>query len=101
VTFTEACKLLGMPTRYATWRRVRDAYRELARTTHPDAGGDRSNWDLLQEAYATLRVAFSVPQTCPTCHGDKRVAAKGFQIVPCPSCNGKGELPPQTIGPQS
>ena len=100
MTFRQACQLLVVDPKYATWRQVRGLYRELARTTHPDAGGDRRDWDLLQEAYAALRLAFNVPQTCPTCQGAKVILVK-FNAYKCPTCDGKGELPPQTIGPPS
>jgi DnaJ-class molecular chaperone len=102
VTFVKACEVLGVLPRYATWQQVRDLYKELAKDCHPDKrGGDRYDWDVLQEAYQTLRRAFSVPQTCPTCKGEGVTMGRKFQVTRCPTCDGKGELPPQCKGPTS
>ena len=98
MTFTQACKVFAIPAKHATWRMVRDLYRELARSVHPDAGGNREDWDVLQEAYRALRLAFSVPTTCKACRGEGVVMGPKFVITKCPICNGKGELPPQVQG---
>ncbi|WP_254543727.1 J domain-containing protein [Halomarina pelagica] len=49
-----AFAVLGLPAT-ATERQVRVAYREKAKTAHPDQGGDREAFRQLQEAYATAR----------------------------------------------
>jgi DnaJ-class molecular chaperone len=102
VTFVKACEVLGVLPRYATWQQVRDIYKEQAKACHPDKrGGDRYDWDVLQEAYQALRLTFSVPKTCSTCNGEKAVMGKRFTLTRCPACDGKGELPPQCKGPTS
>jgi DnaJ-class molecular chaperone len=101
VTFKEACKVFAVDPTYATWTQVRDLYRELARTAHPDAGGDRADWDVLQETYATLKRAFSVSPTCQSCHGDGRVlqhVGRRAVIVECDGCHGCGKLPSPVTG---
>lgn len=37
--------------RFAPWEAVQAAYRELAKSNHPDAGGDPEAWHTLQTAY--------------------------------------------------
>jgi curved DNA-binding protein CbpA len=37
---------------------IKDAYRELAKTAHPDKDGDRAAWDRLQEAYDQALASF-------------------------------------------
>jgi len=102
MTFVRACQVFGLDPADVSWRIVRDLYRVLARRNHPDAvDGSRRNWDTLQEAYQALRLAFSVPQTCPMCKGAKTVPLPRFKFQPCPTCDGKGELLPQTQGPTS
>ncbi len=99
MTFIAACKLMGVNPKYGTWQQVRDLYKELAKDCHPDKrGGDRHDWDVLQEAYQGLRCAFSVPQTCTTCKGEQVVLGPKFVITKCPTCNGVGTLPPQCKG---
>lgn len=59
----EALAVLGLPTT-ADARTVRRRFRELARTEHPDRGGDPDAFARLREAYAVVRTA-SAP-TRPT-----------------------------------
>lgn len=42
--------LLNVPST-ATKDQIKDRFRELAKTAHPDKGGERESWNLLQEAY--------------------------------------------------
>lgn len=42
--------LLNIPST-ATKDQIKDRFRELAKTAHPDKGGEREKWNLLQEAY--------------------------------------------------
>lgn len=46
-------ELLGVP-KDATTAQIKAAYRKLARTTHPDTGGDGALFALITEAYNTL-----------------------------------------------
>ncbi|MFC6836220.1 J domain-containing protein [Halomarina ordinaria] len=49
-----AFAVLGLPAS-ASERQVKAAYREKAKATHPDQGGDPEAFKQLQEAYATAR----------------------------------------------
>lgn len=44
----------------ASWEEVHQAYRELAKQLHPDAGGDRQKWEQLQNAYRQAEQALKV-----------------------------------------
>ena len=46
-------KMLGVP-RSATEDEIKKAYRKLARTNHPDAGGDEEKFKQINEAYEVL-----------------------------------------------
>ena len=46
-------KTLGVP-RTATADEIKKAFRKLARTHHPDAGGDEAKFKELNEAYEVL-----------------------------------------------
>jgi hypothetical protein len=48
--------VLGV-TRDAPLEQVTRAYRQLARTAHPDAGGNRAEWDRLNAAYEAGKAA--------------------------------------------
>jgi curved DNA-binding protein CbpA len=50
---TNYYEVLGVPSK-ATHDQIRAAYRELARTTHPDAGGDPAQFGLIAEAWEVL-----------------------------------------------
>jgi curved DNA-binding protein CbpA len=50
---TNYYEVLGVPSK-ATHDQIRAAYRELARTTHPDAGGDPARFGLIAEAWEVL-----------------------------------------------
>jgi curved DNA-binding protein CbpA len=45
--------ILGVPSS-ATKEQIKAAYRELARTTHPDAGGDHERFAQIAEAWEVL-----------------------------------------------
>ncbi|MHA6799882.1 J domain-containing protein [Bounagaea algeriensis] len=51
---TDYYELLGLSPE-ASAAEIKSAYRSLARTMHPDAGGTESTFRLLREAYDTLR----------------------------------------------
>jgi hypothetical protein len=50
----DAWTVLGLPPGAHTAEEVRAAYKARAREVHPDAGGERQEWDELREAYAML-----------------------------------------------
>lgn len=43
-------EVLGV-SQHAGWEEVKEAYRDEAKKHHPDVGGDRGRWDLIQTAY--------------------------------------------------
>lgn len=49
--------LLGVES-FASEDRIKDAFRTLAKTSHPDKGGDRVAWGRLQEAYDQAMALF-------------------------------------------
>ena len=50
----EAWDALGLPPGEYSAEELHAAYRQRAKKVHPDAGGDRQEWDGLAEAYALL-----------------------------------------------
>jgi curved DNA-binding protein CbpA len=50
---TNYYEVLGVASK-ATYDEIRAAYRELARTTHPDTGGDPERFGLIAEAWEVL-----------------------------------------------
>ena len=75
--------------RVATLAQVKAAYREAARSLHPDAGGDPEEFQKLLENYT--RAADQVTgRVCATCHGTGTVVhTAGFSSIklPCPICH--------------
>ena len=58
MTLHGALRLLGLPTdpgERLTLRQIRDAYRELALTHHPDSGGSLESMRRINEAYQLLK----------------------------------------------
>lgn len=52
-------EVLGV-TANANWEEVKAAYRKLAKTVHPDVGGNRAQWDAVQQAYDEAEYCFGV-----------------------------------------
>ena len=79
----------------ATSAEVKARYRDLARTLHPDAGGDAAEFSKVAQAYREALAEATVREaTCPACGGSGRrnVTSRGFQqaSVLCQSCHGSG-----------
>jgi hypothetical protein len=68
---------------------VKKAWRELAKTLHPDHGGDAAEFHRMNHIYQqALRVA-SLPKVCVICKGTKKInKTVGFHTlkIPCPLC---------------
>lgn len=79
--------LLGLkPT--ASADEVKRAWREMARTLHPDAGGDPAVFHTTHEAY-TEALDIVAHRKCATCKGTGTVQQRAGAYaltVPCPTC---------------
>ncbi len=85
-------KPLGL-TDSATEAQVKDAFRELSKTAHPDAGGTAEAFAELHQAYSQALELAGKPKLCFFCDGKKKIEKKGgfFKLlVDCPSCGGTG-----------
>lgn len=65
----------------STIEAIRNRYHTLARSMHPDAGGDTQAFADIAEAYSTLT---DIPQRLAY---DKKLS---LLMDPCPSCGGSG-----------
>lgn len=98
--FSAACTAFRLDPRTATWAAVRVVYRHAARLAHPDCGGDRKKWDEFQAAYLRLKEELDRPRRCPECLGQRVVKTmkRGrVSSTPCPTCQGRGDLPSEEI----
>lgn len=85
-------KLLGLPDD-ATKREVRERYYELARTQHPDAGGDVDRFTELNQAYQRCLTAAPEKRKCMVCGGSgELVKQRGLAVTKtqCKRCLGTG-----------
>lgn len=67
---------------------VKAAWRTLARSLHPDLGGDPVSFDEGHQNYKAALQAVAA-RKCPNCHGTKRVThTVGWTTVStsCPTC---------------
>jgi len=79
---------------------LHEIYRQAARLCHPDRGGNRESWDMLQSAYSLLLHESERPRRCPSCLGNKRVTGvrRGhFYAEKCETCAGTGQVVNQDI----
>ncbi len=86
-------EVLGLP-QDASPQQVKDAYRELSKTAHPDAGGTAEGFQALKQAYEAALVIALRPKPCVPCGGSGRVlVTKGFNKLKiiCADCGGSGE----------
>ncbi|MBU6231489.1 DnaJ domain-containing protein [Patescibacteria group bacterium] len=87
-------KVLGLDKATATERDVRSAWRALAPTVHPDAGGDPEAFRALSSAYRAALDYARQPRRCPTCKGRGWVSRRGASFAgsktACTECAGKG-----------
>ena len=76
----------------ANTAQVKSAFREMARSLHPDAGGDPAAFASLTDNYRTALQEIS-ERRCLTCHGTGKVQhTAGFTTINmlCPTCGGDG-----------
>lgn len=94
MTATEAFKKLGLDEDKCTLDEARSAYRSLARSTHPDKGGEVDDFVSVQEAYEIVHAEITArDRVCSGCGGKGRVTvASGFSSmqVTCRACSGTG-----------
>lgn len=84
---TNAFTLLGLEPS-ASADEVKSAWREMARTLHPDLGGDPEVFHATHEAY-TEALGIASSRKCPTCGGKGTVEhrAGAYAVnMPCPTC---------------
>jgi DnaJ-class molecular chaperone len=88
----------------ATREVIAEKYRTLARTLHPDLGGDAYTFAGVTEAWSVLgdphyRHAYNaklamVMDACKKCGGDgvvsRSLSITRAQLLPCPLCHGEG-----------
>lgn len=83
--------ILNLP-QTASVTEVRQCWRDLAATHHPDKGGVLGDFLYYKTAYEqALKLAQDLP--CPTCEGQGQVPGRkrgqlGVSWSVCPSCNG-------------
>lgn len=82
-------EVLGL-TSEATKGEVKQAYRKLAKASHPDRkGGDADRFDRLNKAYKWCLERAIDTTVCTTCDGDGYIIKMhGFKAykVDCPDC---------------
>lgn len=96
MTLAEARTILGV-AEDSDPLAIRLAYRERAKTAHPDAGGDAYEFQQLTGALR-LAVAEAIITPCPNCRGSGRTAhTSGIFMVKtiCMPCEGSGRRWPQ------
>jgi hypothetical protein len=98
MTPAQAFATLGLRST-ATAAEVKDAYRKLASTAHPDHGGDADRMAHLNDAYVVATAEAEKPVRCATCDGRGRIMATGFKtgsfvapMVRCSVCKGTGKV---------
>lgn len=77
----------------ATPVEVKQRWRQLCMSLHPDRGGNPVEFDETRRAYQLALDEASAPKACSRCAGTGKVtAASGFSTVSlvCPSCGGSG-----------
>jgi len=73
---------------------VKAAYKDLARKTHPDVGGDTKAFQELNKAYKEALKISQEPKYCETCMGTGFVLeGSGFSMlsIVCSKCGGGGK----------
>jgi DnaJ-class molecular chaperone len=88
------CEQFGLAADAAP-EQVRVHYKNLARTTHPDAGGSVDEFQAMVARYRKALEYAEQPRTCPRCEGEKQVyTMAGFTAtwMTCPVCNGEGKI---------
>lgn len=105
----QAAELLGFePGAAITEDDIVKAYKDKAKTTHPDMGGNDEDFRQCTLAYNVLREAVKRPASpgqrirakCPKCAGrgviDNRRAWRVLKVR-CPECKGTGASQPQGV----
>lgn len=78
----------------ATEEQLKERWRELASTHHPDRGGDAAQFNEYRKAYAAALEELKAPKGCELCKGTGKVlVGTGFQSVrmTCQECGGSGQ----------
>lgn len=81
---------------------VKDAYRDRARESHPDVGGNADDFRSFEVARRRLVAWIDRPRNCFECRGTGRVATgSGLRAreVRCPTCRGTGKHQTVSGGP--
>ena len=85
-------KVLGVDQATVTLIELKKKWWELARSTHPDAGGTVEKFREVKQAYLTARNMMQ-KELCPKCLGQGKVqTTQGFQsmFTHCDLCSGSG-----------
>lgn len=89
----EAYEVLGLGDQAAP-AAVKERWRALRGSLHPDQGGDAAEFIRVREAYEVALHHASGPQRCEDCEGSgKKVKVHGFSraSLRCPTCRGSGK----------
>lgn len=83
---------MGLPDD-ASPMKVRDRWRELAKTHHPDHGGDGATFHKYRQAYTAAMAIAMKPKNCLVCGGSgsyvRRVGPHSLKMR-CDACGGTG-----------
>lgn len=85
--------IFGLPET-ATPEEVKQRWRELCMTHHPDHGGAAEDFQALHREYRRLMEIAEAPRSCRCCGGTgKNKVGSGFSYIDleCPECGGTGK----------
>ena len=91
-TTLNPCEQMGLGAE-ATPDEVRQKYKDLAWTLHPDRGGKSGEFQAWVQLFRKAMDFAHQPRTCKICNGVGRVQSKvSFAALPCQLCGGKGKI---------